>query len=232
MSDLVLTATTGREEGTRSSRRLRREGRVPAVVYGSDGDPIAVSLDWPELRAVLTTDAGLNAIITLDIDGSRQLSMVKDLQRHPVRRDVLHVDFIRVDADDEIDVEVPVILLGEAKKVTQQSGMVDHLLHTVPVHARLDAIPEKLEVDISELDVGESIRVEDLPFPTGTRPAGDPEAAVAIGVITRSTMESIRLDEIAEAEAEAELEEGEEGSGDGEGESSDGDGDDSSDGGD
>lgn len=230
MSELVLTATTGREEGTRSSRRLRREGRVPAVIYGSDGDPIAVSVDWPELRAALTTDAGLNAIITLDIEGSQQLSMVKDLQRHPVRRDVLHVDFIRVDADAEIDVEVPVILLGEAKKVTQQSGMVDHLLHTVSVHARLDAIPERLEVDISELDVGESIRVDDLVFPAGTRPAGDPEAAVAIGVITRSTMEAIRLDEIAEAEAEAELLEGEEGAAEGDDESSDDGGDDNADG--
>ena len=85
MSDLLLSAETGRMEGTRPSRRLRREGKIPAVVYGLDADPIAVSVAWPELRRCLTTDAGINALITLDIDGANHLSVVKDIQRHPTR---------------------------------------------------------------------------------------------------------------------------------------------------
>jgi large subunit ribosomal protein L25 len=198
MSELLLTATTGREEGTRPSRRLRREGHVPAVVYGLGADPVAVSVPWPELRLALTTDAGLNALITLDIEGEKQLSIIKDLQRHPVRRDVLHVDFIRVGADAEVEVEIPVVLVGEAKNVTQKSGMVDHVMHALPVLAKVDAIPEKFEVDISDLEVGDSIRVDQLDLPAGVRPSGDPEAAIAVGVITRSTMEQMRMDRLAE----------------------------------
>ena len=227
MSELLLSATTGRTEGTRPSRRLRREGRVPAVVYGLGQEPVAVSVAWPDLRVALTTDAGLNALITLDIDGDRQLSIVKDLQRHPVRRDVLHVDFLRVDPDAEVDVEVPVVLIGEAKQVTQKSGMVDHVMHAMPVQARIDAIPDQLEVDISELDVGESIRVEDVALPEGVRPSGDPEAAVAVGVITRSTMEAMRLEKLAE---EGVPEEGEEGAAAAEEGDEGGDADESSDG--
>ena len=221
MSELLLTASTGREQGTRPSRRLRREGRVPAVVYGLGQDPVQVSVAWPELRLALTTDAGMNALITLDIEGDKQLSIVKDLQRHPVRRDVLHIDFLRVDPDAEIDVEVPVVLVGEAKNVTQKSGMVDHVMHSIMVHAKITAIPDQFTVDITELDVGESIRVEHLDLPEGVRPAGDPEAAIAVGVITRSTMESIRADERAEEEALAEGEVGAEGAESEDGESSD-----------
>ncbi len=88
MAEITLTATTGRTTGTRSSRRLRAEGKVPAVVYGLGRDPVAVTVDWRELRTALTTDAGLNALIDLSIEGEgeSQLAIVKDMQRHPIRR--------------------------------------------------------------------------------------------------------------------------------------------------
>ena len=79
MSELLLTATTGRLTGTRSSRRLRSEGLVPAVLYGLGEDPVSISVDWPELRKALTTEAGTNALITIDVEGTKQLSIVKDL---------------------------------------------------------------------------------------------------------------------------------------------------------
>ena len=78
---------------------MRREGKIPAVVYGLGADPVSISVDWPALRRALTTEAGVNALITLDIDGTNHLSVVKDIQRHPTRRDVLHVDFLRVTED-------------------------------------------------------------------------------------------------------------------------------------
>ncbi len=105
--DVTLTAETGRPLGSRSSRRLLRDGKVPGVVYGLDQDTVAVAVEWPDLRAALTTDAGLNALITLEVDGDEDLTIVKDLQRDPVRRDVVHVDFLRVSRDVEIEVEVP-----------------------------------------------------------------------------------------------------------------------------
>lgn len=234
MSDLLIAATTGREVGSRPSRRMRRTGRVPAVVYGLGADPLTISVDDSELRAALNTEAGLNAVITLEVDGDSQLSIITDLQRHPVRRDVLHVDFLRIDPDAEVVVEVPVVLVGEAKKVTQASGMVDQIIHTVPLSARPADIPTEVQADVSDLDVGSSLRVSDLVLPPGVTPAGDPEAMFAVGVITRSTREFIRAERLAEEEAElaelAELEgeaEGEEGAGAGEDGGGDGDSDES-----
>ena len=85
-AQITLPAATGRQLGTRASRRLRAEGKVPAVVYGSETEPVSISVEWSALRAALTTDAGMNALITLDVDGDEKLTIVKDMQRHPLRR--------------------------------------------------------------------------------------------------------------------------------------------------
>ena len=204
----LLTAETGRETGTRPSRRLRLTGRVPAVVYGMGSESVEVSVDMGDLRTVLSTDAGLNALITLEVDGAQHLSIVKDLQRHPVRRKVLHVDFLRIDPDQPVEVEVPLLLTGEAKLVTQASGMVDQLLHRVPLLARPADIPVEVHADVSNLEVGSSLRVADIDLPDGVTASGDPDAPFAVGLITRSTKEYLRQlrDEEAE-EAEAAEEE-------------------------
>ncbi len=218
MSELLLTATTGREIGTRSSRRMRREGKIPAVVYGLGADPVSISVDWPALRRALTTEAGVNALITLDIDGDQQLSIVKDIQRHPTRRDVLHVDFIRLDPNAEVEVEVPVILTGEARNVTQVSGMVDQVLFTLAVYSKPNNIPTEVTADITDLEVNATITVADVVLPEGVRTEVDPEDAVASGVVTRSTIEAMR------AEEEGEAAEGGEGAADGDAEGGDDDG--------
>ena len=203
MVGVALTAETGRTPGTRPSRRLRRTGRVPAVMYGKGADSLTLSVDQADLRAALATEAGANALITLEVAGARQLSIIKDLQRHPVRREILHVDFLRIDPDDEVDVEVPLLLTGEAKKVTQASGMVDQIIHRLPVRAKLADIPVEVVADISDLEVGSSLRVGDIALPDGVAVAGDPGATFAVGLITRSTKEYLR--QLAQAEAESEM---------------------------
>lgn len=201
MSEALLVAETGRETGTRSSRRLRREGLVPGVVYGLGGESISVSVQWPALRAALTTDAGVNALITLSIDGKEELSIVKDIQRHPVRRNVIHVDFIRLDANALISVEIPVILDGDADKVTQLSGMVDQNMFSLTVNSKPSDIPTEVHVNISDLEVGQSVKVSDVVLPAGVTTDVDPDEPVASGVVTRSTLEAMRADEEAEAAA-------------------------------
>ncbi len=204
MAELVLTASTGRLQGTRATRRLRREGKVPGVVYGLGADPVAVSVEYAELRGVLTTEAGLNGLIALEVDGGSQLCIVKELQRHPVRGEVNHVDFIRLDPDVEVAVEVPIVLLGQAKKVLDENGMVDQPMFSLLVLSKPDAIPNELTVDVSDLEVGSSIRVGDVALPAGVRTEVDLDDAVAVGTLTRSTLEAIAEEEAAEAEAEAE----------------------------
>ena len=216
MDEIVLTAATGRTVGTRPSRRLRATGDIPAVVYGLDQEPVTVTVEWPELRRAITTEAGLNAVIQLEIDGDRHLSIVKDIQRHPVRRDVLHVDFIRIDPDREVVVDVPIVFVGDAEEVTNNDGMVDQNLFALTISSTPGNIPTEIEIDISALTIGDSLRVGDLVLPQGVSTEVDPDDAVAVAMITRSTLEAMAADEEAEAAALAaelaeEAEEGEEG---------------------
>lgn len=160
-------------------------------------------MDQADLRLALNTEAGLNALITLDLDSGRQLSIIKDLQRHPVRREVLHVDFLRIDPDHEVEVEVPLVLTGEAKKVTQANGMIDQVMHRLPVLAKPGDIPTEVTADVTDLEVGSSLRVSDIELPSGVAPAGDPDATFAVGLITRSTKEFLRQQKAEEEGAEA-----------------------------
>ncbi len=202
MKEIVLAADTGRNSGTRPSKRLRTTGSIPGVLYGLSHDSIPLSVKWPELRLALTTDAGVNAVIQLEVDGQRHMSIVKDIQRHPVKRNVIHIDFLRIDPNQKVTVDVPVVMIGEALEVIQANGMVDQNLFSLTVDAPPMSIPNELEVDISNLTVGDSVRVEDIGLPEGVTTETDPEETVAVGMITRSTLEAIAAEETAAAEAE------------------------------
>jgi large subunit ribosomal protein L25 len=204
MAEIVLTAETGRPIGSAASRRLRATGKVPGVVYGRGVDPLPLVVDWRELRAALTTDMGVNAVVTLEVGGDSHMTIVKDLQRHPVRRDVLHVDFLVVERDKPVAAEVPVVLEGEPTKVLQERGVVEQLLHALTIHAKPAAIPASLTVDVSELEIGDTITVADLSLPAGVTTEVEDDQPVASAQVTRA----------AEAEAaEGEEEEGAEGEG-------------------
>lgn len=206
MAEIKLAATTGRALGNGPARRLRAEGKVPGVVYGLDKDPVAIAVDWRPLRSVLTTEAGVNVLLDLEVDGDIDLAIVKDLQRHPIRGDVLHIDFLRVSADVEIEVEVPIILEGEARIIINEGGTVDQTLFTLTVSAKPADIPNEIVIDVSDLDFETSIRVEDLKLPAGVSTELDPEETVASGVYGMT-------EEDLETEAEATDEDGEEGEG-------------------
>lgn len=186
MAEITLPAHAGRPTGSRPSNRLRAEGKVPATVYGLGGDAVTVSVEWRQLRQALTTDAGMNALINLEIDGhASELTIVKELQRHPIKRSVLHIDFLRVSRDVAIEVEVPIVLLGEAEQVTREGGTVDQALFHLTVSAKPGSIPNELTADISGLTIGDSIRVGDISLPEGVETDVDPEEPVVIGSAPR-----------------------------------------------
>ena len=188
MSEVTLTASTGRETGTRPSRRSRAEGRVPAVVYGGGDPAVSVTVDRRELRRVLSTDAGQNALITLSVDGDTLLTVVKELQRHPVRRDVTHVDFLKVDASQPIEVEIPIRLVGEAKEVATNGGITEQRLTSLRVLVRPDSIPDSVEADITDLTLTTSIQVKDLVLPDGVEAVTDEDQAVVTAELTRAAV--------------------------------------------
>lgn len=202
MAEITLVAEAGRAAGSRPTRRLRGEGRIPAVVYGHGTDPIAVSVEGRDLRAALSSEAGLNALLSLQVDGSSYLTMAREIQRHPVRGTVLHVDFQVVDREQQVSAEVPVNLVGEATEVDHADGVVDQQLFSLPVKARPEDIPSHVEVDISALTVGTSVRVSDVALPEGVELDIDPDTTVVTGVPPRV---QTRAEEAAEEEAAAEL---------------------------
>ena len=210
MAELVLNTEEGRDLGSRSTRRLRREGRVPGVLYGLGQDPMSFSVSYADLRGSLTTDAGLNALIEIEIGGSKHLSILKDLQRHPVRDEVIHVDFVRVDPNEELSVDVRLVMTGDAKKVRDEDGMVDQTMFSLSVLSLPQSIPNELLVDVSDLEINSSVRVGDIALPEGVRTEVDLEETVAVGTVTRSTMEAMAAEAMAEAAGE-EGAEGEEG---------------------
>lgn len=207
MAEITLAAGIGRPTGSRASGRLRAEGKVPGVVYGQGKDPVAVSVVWRDLRHALVGEAGLNALIDLQVDGASELVIVKDLQRHPVRRDVLHVDFLRINRDEELTVDVPITLLGEATEVLRADGVVDQSMHALSVTAKPNDIPNELTIDISGLALGDTLRVADLQLPAGVTTSVDPEEPVvstsAAAVMDVEPAEEGEAEEGAEGEAAA-----------------------------
>jgi len=185
---ITLTAETGRPIGSRSSRRLRAQGKIPAVVYGADTEPTAIALAWSDLRAALVTDAGMNALITLDVDGDERLTIVKDMQRHPVRRDVTHVDFIVIDRNKPIDVDVPIVI-EDGDNEHLKGLVIDQNLFALAVSAKPGTIPNELVIDLGPLSVDEPIRAGQVALPEGVELLTDPEDAVVVASVPMSEEE-------------------------------------------
>jgi large subunit ribosomal protein L25 len=192
--------------GSSESRRLRAAGKVPAVLYGHGIEPQSLTVDARALRGALNQEAGLNALLSLEVDSARHLAMARQLQRHPVRGSVVHVDFVIVRRDEVIAAEVPIRLEGEPVPVTRGEGLVEQQLFTLQVHATPGDIPPHLDVDISAMQVGDAVRVSDLPLPRGVTTEVDAEEPVV--VLTASTISAEIAAEEEEAAAEAEAAEG------------------------
>ena len=177
------------------------------MIYGHGADPVSVAVDGRALRSALTTDAGLNALLDLQVDGNSHLTVARDIQRDPVRGTVIHVDFQIVRRDEIIAAEVPVNLVGDALELHRADGVVDHQLVTLTVHATPGRIPNDVEIDISALDVGDTIRVGDIRLPDGVTTDVDPEAPVVVGQPPQVSEEDLVTEAEADAAATLEAEE-------------------------
>ena len=148
----VLIANTGRQTGSAASAcRLRREDRIPGVVYGHGMEPLSVSVDRRELRVAVSGAAGLNTVLDLTVDDAVYPAIIKDLQRHPVRRSISHIDFLQVNLDEQITVSVPLRLEGEATEVLQNNGLVDPSVDAIEVVTTPRNIPDEFVVDVSTM---------------------------------------------------------------------------------
>lgn len=187
-----------REPGSsRATRRLRRAGQVPGVIYGGDASPLAFQVDERELRHAL---AGRGAVLELQLDGQSTTAVLKEAQRHPVRGHTVHVDFLRVRLDVAIHATVPLELIGgdEAPGV-REGGVLEHVVREVQIEALPTDIPERLELDVSAMQVNDTLHLEAVQAPSGVTILGDLEETVA--TLTPPRLQS-ELDEELEAETE------------------------------
>ena len=199
MSEYKLAAENRSDAGKGAARRLRASGRVPAVLYGHGANPQHLSVDARQFSQALRTDAGVNVLMELEVGGDRHLALAKEIQRHPVKGSLIHVDFIQVRRGEKVHVSVPVHLVGEAPGV-REGGIADQDLYQVNVEAEVTNVPEAVDADVSGLNIGDVLRVGDLKAPAGAVILDDPEASV-VSVVAPAV----------EAEPKAELEEGAEG---------------------
>jgi len=200
--------------GSAESRRLRKEGLIPGVLYGG-GEPVAICIEQRELRRALTGAAGLHSILDVEVDGKGQAhaSILKEYQVHPVRGGITHVDLQEVRLDKPIQASVSVHLHGgEDAPGVREGGVLSQPLREVTVEALPLEIPEHLELDVSGMEIGGTLRISDLTAPDGTTLLDDPEMVVAtVTAPTKVVEPEPTEEELAAMEAEAEGEEGEEG---------------------
>lgn len=185
MPETTLAAEVGRTTGSRSTRRLRAEGKIPGVVYGHGTEPLPVAVVAREFRTAMAGEAGLNTLLALEIEGKDTLTLARDVQRDPVRNVVTHVDFLIVRRDEVIAAEVMVNLVGEPIEVHHGDGVVDQQLFSVPVKAKPTDIPASIDVDISELVIGGALHVSDLAVPAGVTVEVEPETVVVTALPPR-----------------------------------------------
>jgi large subunit ribosomal protein L25 len=196
MAEQVTLAARPRDGGGKGeARALRREGRVPVIAYGMGIDPTPLSVDALELYHALHTDAGANAVLRLSIGGTNHLALAREVQRHPVRRDVLHVDFVTVSRTQRVSAAVPIVLEGEAPGV-DTGGVVEQSLFSLNIEALALEVPDQLPLDISDLDVGDVKRVSDVALPQGVDALDDPDTTVVSVVVP--------VMDVPETDAEAE----------------------------
>ena len=199
MEQVTLSAKPRAEFGTRPSRRLRREGKVPATVYGKNADAKSITVDGRELYTALHTEAGRNALLNVEIDGDESvLAVAREVQRHPVRGDVIHLDLIQISLDEAISAEVGVEYIGTPIGVREDGGFVEAIATTVNISALPTAIPSSIVVDIENMATGDTLKVSDLPEIEGVEYTDDVDRPLVTVLLPRVEEEEEVLTEYDE----------------------------------
>jgi large subunit ribosomal protein L25 len=190
---LTLNATPRMDHGKGPARRLRASGKLPAVMYGPDHAARAIAVEPRDIKTILAAPLGRNTVVTVSVEGTRTLAMLKGYSYHPLSRALEHADFYTVAVGRKITVQVPFLATGKSKGVATQGGILRQVYRTLPVLCTPDRIPAKLEADVTALELGQALHVRDLQLPEG----------VAVKLDAGQTVVSIVAPEKEERAAEA-----------------------------
>ncbi len=187
-AQLAATARAGRGKG--SARDLRRSGRLPGVIYGHRREPQALAITTRDFERLLEHISAENTVIELTIDGQTSRTLIREIQRHPFRREFLHVDFQELVAGEKVTVRVPIVLVGVPAGVRLEGGVLDQTLRDLEIEVDPANMPNHIDVDVDELAIGGSIHVRDLKLPAGVEALTDMDTAVCVCAAPRAVVEA------------------------------------------
>ncbi len=201
----TVTAALREGKGKEAARRIRKESGIPAVLYGHELEPVLIRLDGHELMALIRRKQGIHGLIDLQIEGKKggkHTVVVKEIQRHPTKDTILHVDFQRVRETEKLQTEVPVLYHGEPAGV-KAGGLLQHYLYDVKVETLPKDLPERIDLDIKDLELGQSMKVSDLPELPGVTYLNSPEEIMVSVTARRVKVDVAELEEEEEEAAAA-----------------------------
>jgi len=207
MATVQLDSKVRTQTGKGASRRLRTEGRLPAIFYGPEAEPIMLSIDYLQLKKVLKGKAAENIIVDLQIDSNGRSQsktvMIKELQKDPITRDYLHVDFFEISMGKEIEAVITIQLINTPLGVTN-GGLLQHIRRELSVSCLPKDLIEKIDIDVSGLDIGDSLHIRDITLPAGLNSTEDDDFTIATVVAPTITAEpeEVEAEEVEEIESE------------------------------
>ncbi|NUO63377.1 MAG: 50S ribosomal protein L25 [Gemmatimonadaceae bacterium] len=205
MATANLTASARSTSGKGAARALRREGRVPAIVYGHAREPQSLSIPTRDLERLLDVIAAGSTVVELSIDGKPSRTLIREIQRHPFKKQILHVDFQELVAGEKITVSIPLVLVGIPEGVRLGGGILEQMMREIEVEVDPASIPNHIDVDVSHLVVGHSVHVSELQIPAGVTVLAEPDAPIALVQLSRASVEVPVIaegEEVAGAEPE------------------------------
>ena len=204
MSDtLNLPAETRERAGKGASRDLRRSGRVPAVVYGGNEEPLTIHVEEKELRRQLGTGHFFNSIVEVEVGGKKLRTLPKDVAFHPVSDRPLHVDFLRLSKDSKVHVNVPVVFINEEKSPgLKKGGVLNIVHHSLDLICDATSIPDDITIDVTGLDIGDSIHIDNITLPAGTEDGSHERDLTIATIVAPSALKSEEGDNEAKPEGE------------------------------
>ncbi|MGH9459057.1 MAG: 50S ribosomal protein L25 [Thermoanaerobaculia bacterium] len=201
MAEISLEVTRREERGKGAARRLRRDGKVPAVVYGGGREPVAIEVDQKQIRELIAkSEHGVRSIFLLSLAGSdaKRHAMIKEVRVDPVKGSMEHIDFVRVMLDKKVKVTVPVHVFGTPDGVKNGGGILEFQVRELHVECLPTAIPDSIDIDVSALGVHEVIRIEDVKMAEGVTILDDPERVVASIGLPRAEVSAEMVTEVVE----------------------------------
>jgi large subunit ribosomal protein L25 len=202
MATVSFNATAREAGGKGAARQLRIRGQVPAVMYGHGREPLSLSLNARDLDKMLGHIQAESTVIDITVDGQTAKTLIREIQRHPIKRQILHVDFQALVAGEKVVVSIPIVLVGTAEGVKLEGGVLDQTLRELEIEVDPSNIPDHVELDVTNMVIGDSLHVSDIKVPEGVEIQDDPETSVAVLAAPRAVIEETPAVEGAEGAVE------------------------------